>query len=321
MIPLTFCPLCHWHDWWTLARLDPLKVVRCGGCGLVALHQQPAPEEIQAYYDEAYFHQEKGGYYRLYSDYLEGKPLPPPYRLFFDRFQKLIEAAKQKSGKGGEATSQAEALRGKAPPRRLLDVGAGMGVFMDMARREGGQVKGVDISPFACRYTKAHFGLDMHCGDLTTLNASWGPFNCITMLDYLEHAPDPVAVLQKARELAALGGLLLISLPRQDSLVDWLALFLNRITGEKFQAPARKIYKREHLFYFNPQTIKKALELCGWELVEMKREESIIPLTQANRLEKFILKIIFALARPLKKENLMLIWAKAKPSPPSPLQP
>lgn len=312
MPSLTFCPLCHWHDWWTLARLDPLKVVRCGGCELVALHQQPTLEEIQDYYDELYFYQEVGGYYRYYQDFLEQKPLPPAYEQLFNHFENLIRQGQEKIKGKGEGTSPAEALRGEASSLRLLDAGAGMGVFMDLARRAGWQVKGVDISPFACRYARAQLGLEIHCGELTSLEPSWGPFDWITMLDYLEHVPDPVAVLKKARELIAPRGMLFISMPRQDSLVDQIALLLNRITGEKFQAPAKKIYKKEHLFYFTPQTIKKTLELCGWEIMETEREASNIALTKTSRMEKLVLRVIFFLARLLKKENLMLIWARPK---------
>lgn len=291
----TFCPLCHWHDWWTLARLTPLKVVRCGGCDLVALHQQPPMEEIQSYYDETYFYQEMGGYYQQYQAFLRDDSLPLPYALLFKRFQRLIQA-------GGERVSG----------RKLLDVGAGMGVFLDMARSRGWQVKGVDISPFACRYAKARFNLDMHWGELTALDPSMGPFDWITMIDYLEHVPHPVDVLKKARELIVPGGMLFLSMPRQDSLVDRLALFLNHITGEKFQAPAKKIYKKEHFFYFTPQTIKKALELCHWEITATIRKESIIALTKASAPEKGFLRAIFALARLFKRENLMLIWARPK---------
>lgn len=304
MPPLTFCPICHWHDWWTLARLTPLKVVRCGGCDLVALHQQPTVDEIQNCYDETYFRQEMGGYYLQYQAFLRDSSLPLPYTRLFKRFQDLIQEAKKKIRENSGALHES--------PLRLLDVGAGMGIFMDLARREGWQVRGVDISPFACRYAKAKLDLEMYCGELTTLNSSVGSFDWITMIDCLEHTTDPLAVLGKARELIAPQGKLFISMPRQDSLVDQLALFFNRITGEKFQAPAKRIYKKEHFFYFTPATIQKALAVCGWEIIAIKGEASIIALTKTNALEKLLIKGLFTLARLLKKENLMLIWAKAK---------
>lgn len=270
----------------------------------MALNPQPSLEEIRGYYDETHFVEDRGGYHQQYQAYLQNNSIPLSYFRFFERFENIIRETGKKMGKaqGGE----------KNLPLRLLEIGPGMGVFMHMAKRQGWQVKGVDISPYACHYAQTQLGLDMYCGELLTWNAGEPPFDWIAMLDSLEHVLNPVAVLKRARELIAPRGLLFLSLPRQDSLVDQLSLTINRFTFEKFQAPAERVYKREHLFYFTPETARKILDLCGWEVLEIQRDESIVPLIHTGGQEKMALTVIFTLARLLKKENLMLIWARPK---------
>jgi 2-polyprenyl-3-methyl-5-hydroxy-6-metoxy-1,4-benzoquinol methylase len=100
---------------------------------------------------------------------------------------------------------------------RILDVGCGDGLTLGILTRFGREVEGLEADPaIVSQATAQRFRI--HIGMLDQEFAPEGRFDLITMFDVLEHIQDPVAALQRCREILAPGGSLLITVPAFRSL-------------------------------------------------------------------------------------------------------
>jgi len=137
---------------------------------------------------------------------------------------------------------------------KLLDIGAATGFFMNLAKKRGFQVKGVELSDFAAKIARDK-DLDVVTGDLLSGNFLGESFDVITMFDVLEHVPDPKKLISEASRILKKGGLLLINTPDAQSL--WA-----RILGSKWQL----IMPPEHIYYFSPKNLGKHLSNNGFSV-------------------------------------------------------
>jgi len=145
-------------------------------------------------------------------------------------------------------------------PGRVLDVGCAAAYFLSVMQDEGWQVTGLEPSEAVRAEAASRIGAEnVHDGLLGACDLAPGSFDLITLWDVLEHIPDPVAALAAARELLAPGGKLLIETQNVDSrAAKWL--------GPKWQH-----YKHtEHIYHFNPKTLKEILDRAGLRVLENK---------------------------------------------------
>jgi len=108
-------------------------------------------------------------------------------------------------------TALARRITEISPSRgRLLDVGAGVGIFMEAMQRAGWSVEGVEPSRIAARSARERTGARVHEGLLEDLDLETSSFDALTFFDALRTVPDPLAFLRKARSLLRPGGVLII---------------------------------------------------------------------------------------------------------------
>ncbi len=84
-------------------------------------------------------------------------------------------------------------------------------------------------------------------------------FDIITMIDFIEHVRAPMSILVKASRLLRPGGRLVILTPNADSLS-------RRLMGLRWLH-----YKVEHLYYFGPRSLTRALRQVGLTEVRVGR--------------------------------------------------
>jgi 2-polyprenyl-3-methyl-5-hydroxy-6-metoxy-1,4-benzoquinol methylase len=93
----------------------------------------------------------------------------------------------------------------------LLDVGAGNGYFVYLARSEFGLLAdGLEISAAEVDYARATFGIELIRGDLSIVRKR---YDLITSFNVLEHVKEPVALLSSMSARLAPGGLLVVTTP------------------------------------------------------------------------------------------------------------
>jgi SAM-dependent methyltransferase len=210
-------------------------VVRCGGCGLVRLDPQPAPEELKQYYPDHYwFAPDESAASRMEEQYR---------RLVLRDHVRFVERA----------------LRGSRARGPLLDVGCGGGLFLGMLRERGFRVMGLDWSPEAAAIAWRRQGAAAVCGSLEKAPFAPGTLGAITMFHVLEHLYDPRAYLIAARQLLARSGRLIVQVPNA-------ACWQFRILRRRWNG----IDVPRHLYDFRDRDLEKLLESCGFEVARRK---------------------------------------------------
>lgn len=99
--------------------------------------------------------------------------------------------------------------------RRLLDVGAGLGVFPMVMKQEGWEVVAVESDSRTVEHLQRVVGIEAVAADVCELSAAdlGGYFDLITFNKVLEHVEDPIRMLIHARTLLGENGVCYIELP------------------------------------------------------------------------------------------------------------
>lgn len=238
------CNLCGRDDWHirfpaTMKKTDDINVdvfrctcpdyghhaqiVQCNQCGLVYANPRWGTEELE----EAYAQVED----ETYVDERAGREIT---------FRKHLVALEKHTG--------------PANGRSLLDVGAYIGVFVEVACAEGWDSYGVEPSTWAVAQARQR-GLRVYQGTQEAPEIQDRQFDVITLWDVIEHVTDPTAELKKSFQLLKPGGWLAVHTMDIDSLTA-------RILGQRWPW-----LMDMHLYYFSQDSLAKMLENCGFQVV------------------------------------------------------
>jgi hypothetical protein len=119
------------------------------------------------------------------------------------------------------------------------------------------QSEGIDIAENAVEYAKNILGLKAHHGNFLKFTPDFSP-NVICMWDVIEHLKNPREILERANQISAPNGYILITTGDIKSLNA-------RIRGPKW----RLIHPPTHLHYFSKKSITKILHDTGYENVQI----------------------------------------------------
>lgn len=139
---------------------------------------------------------------------------------------------------------------------KALDVGTGTGAFLEIAREFKLQVMGLEPDKKFAKEAKNRLNIVSSTLDKADLKSKY--FDFISFFDVLEHLPNPSEALKKTFQLLKPDGLVLISTPSLGSL------------SFKLMGPSWFHFKKEHLFYFSPKSLKRLLETNGFKIIEEK---------------------------------------------------
>ncbi len=204
-------------------RAVPLyhRIVRCPRCHLLYVTPRPVREDLFARQSRTYWLEE---YLPAYQAVDVASRYGPPLE-YLERYRDT---------------------------GRLLDVGCGLGFYLSEAKRRGWHAEGVDVSPFTREYAAEAFGLEVHIGELNSLDLPQESYDGISLWDTLEHVQSPSALLREVHRLLRPNGLLLLSTPNWNSLSRYLL-------GPDFQA----IGPDDHIYYFSSETLSKLVRGGG----------------------------------------------------------
>ncbi len=199
------------------------QIVQCKHCGLVYSNPRWNDDELQ----KAYAHVEDN----TYVEEREGRELT---------FQKHLR--------------KLEDFTGPAHGRSLLDVGAYIGVFVEVAQKAGWNAYGVEPSNWAVAQVRKR-GLQIVEGTQFSHLLNGLKFDVITLWDVIEHVTDPASELKKSFQLLKPGGWLAVHTMDVESLMSRLL---------KHRWPW---LMDMHLYYFSQNTLAALLKGCGFQIV------------------------------------------------------
>lgn len=227
------CPVCRVDDTSKAFEKDGFTYVKCVRCGMLYINPQLDDAKILSQYRA------------LPSQKYWVEVLQSPPQLAYDtkKFRLALED-----------------ISLFAEPGRLLDVGCSLGIFLDIARKKGWEVHGVELNRRARKVAKEKFGLELIDKPLHELDFEDGYFDVITLWEVLEHLTDPNAILRECRRLMRPGGMLVVLVPNCDSLAV-------RIMHEKSST-----FGWGHLWYFTPGCLNRLLESHGFTVFKTSTE-------------------------------------------------
>jgi SAM-dependent methyltransferase len=164
-------------------------------------------------------------------------------------------------------------------PGMLLDVGAGLGTFLAIARTEGWIVAGTEVSEIAIAHARDVYGIDLMPGELRG-DSVVGPFDVIAMWHVIEHVPDPVSTLRTCRSLLHPDGILILGLPNDAASAQALSAIV-RGARRLIRSEIRPRYEvlrpgvESHLSHFTPRTIRRALVEAGLDVVRLGVDDAL----------------------------------------------
>jgi len=224
------CPVCNQNEEETLFIKRGYTFVRCISCGMVYTNPQVNQEIVQGRYQNG----------------------SPSTELWMDVLMNSKETA-WRSGYYQDILNEIEhqvEIKGN-----ILDIGCAVGHFLDMARKTGWNVTGLELSPKGYEYCKE---LELNVLN-TTIEDSGLPhesFDAITLIGVLEHVTDPEEVLKSCMKLLKKDGVILVVVPNMYSILNML-----------IQEESVTFDGRNHMLYFSEDTLKYLFDKVTLDVV------------------------------------------------------
>ena len=141
---------------------------------------------------------------------------------------------------------------------RWLDYGSGTGGLVRFLRDRRIEGFGFDVGGYADRARTRGIQILMP----SELAERRGSFDIVSLIEVLEHIPDPVSLLQSVRELLRPGGLLFLTTgnadPHRRTFASW-----------------GYVIPEIHVSYFSPESLARALNRAGLEPGPLGRNQGL----------------------------------------------
>lgn len=216
------CLICSSVQLKKLKDYTKVHLVSCQSCGFTFSQKIPSQEELLNFYE---------GYGR--NDYLSPLTIKR-YEELLDKFEKHRKTNK------------------------ILDVGCGIGYFLEIAKKRGWEVYGTEYTDKAIEICKGK-GIKMQQGKLNPADFPPLSFDIITSFEVLEHINNPVEEIKNFNVLVRNGGLIYVTTPNFNSLLRYKL-------KEKYDV----ITFPEHLTYFTPKTLKQLFISTGFTKLKIE---------------------------------------------------
>jgi SAM-dependent methyltransferase len=239
---LSACPLCGGES---VSIVDiASNICECAPCGYFFDNPRPTIEELTTFYSQP----------TKYDSWLAEEE--PRNRLWERRLKLLVRVLK---------------------PGSLLDVGAGIGQFLNVARSHFSSVWGTEVSESAIEIARKKYDLELLRGEIHAIDFGGRQFDNVTMFHVLEHVSNPRSVVERCARLLRPGGVLAIAVPHDVlSLRARTKKLLGAIGVRRFQRIGKLGLPRIvldgsieeiHLSHFTPQSLQKLVERCGFSVM------------------------------------------------------
>jgi len=224
----TFCPVCGDEKRVFFHEERTYPIWKCGRCSHVYVSPRPSDAWLAAFYSR-----KEGMTGRTDADGCDANQ---------SAFAATIRAITRFHGR----------------PHDVLDVGAGYGGFLSSAAQLGWRLHGIEPNEAALGVARERLERKASLTLATFENATFAPcsFDCILILNVIEHVSQPREACRKAFELLRPGGCLVLRCPPR--ALEWRSLWPERLLGPKpkLQVPA-------HLHQYSAKSIRTLMQLAG----------------------------------------------------------
>lgn len=222
-------------------------ISQCPLCGLEQLFPLPQNEELVKLYQDHYnfIDAPNGGYKRIRQRFLSS--------ILYDLWTRF----------DGDITFHD--IKGKG---RLLDVGCNEGRGLEIYKKNGFDVEGLEINSVAALVAQAK-GFKVHVESLDNLKTA-KPYDVLVLTNVLEHSLAPGDMVKKINHLLSPGGQLWISCPNSRS---WYRTLFGKY-WINWHPPF-------HISHFSQRSLTNILTGGGFEICSIKNESPSLWIAQS----------------------------------------
>jgi 2-polyprenyl-3-methyl-5-hydroxy-6-metoxy-1,4-benzoquinol methylase len=211
-------------------------LVRCTACGFGQPQQFPT---LPGFFDRMYDQQ--------WSEEWVVNEFDAPYKDFI--FRTILRELGRRVAPGS---------------RRLLDVGAHAGRFMHLAGQAGWEAEGIELNPRTAAYAARRTGARVHQINAEALQADGRQYSAVTLIDVLEHIPDPLNLLRELNGLVEPGGCIAIKVPCGRSQ------YIKERVLSMFSHDVSLAENLVHVSHFSPRSLRLALGHAGFTKIAVR---------------------------------------------------
>jgi len=243
------CPICQLSDTKIIAAYESVNIIKCRICTVVYADKSPNIRNMEEdYYSPLQL--------KKYFDYYEG----------FRRKHSQIILKKLSNYKTG---------------LDLLDVGCSFGWFLDEASKIGYQSHGIENSKMALSYIQSKSNIHIMSDSLENANTDHKTFDVVTILNVLEHLPNPTQSLEIIRNKLKKTGTLVIAVPNRHGLFHQLSFLAHSVTFGRIKSQLDILFQFDNDFYhrfcFSLKNIKDLLNRSGFKLISYYKGPAFDP--------------------------------------------
>lgn len=284
---LTFCLLCGSNK-----LIEPdceSDLNHCAACGYVFHNPRPTSQEIADYYSSP----------SKYDGWLVAGE--ERNKLWQRRLKKLL-----RHNAGGD----------------LLDIGTGIGQFLQLATPYFASLTGTEVSASAASIAREKYGLAVINDALEQIDFGERQFDVITIFHVLEHVHDPVAVVRKCQNLLQDDGLLLIAVPNElqafrqkiRRVLSRLGVLKSRFHGKLGIAPLVLDGSLDeiHLSHFTPAVLASMVKKQGFTIIENGLDPYFVSHGAAQYFQRAYYEVMNCVWKLTEQNCYDTIWLIAK---------
>ena len=268
-----------------LPNVNEFEIFKCTNCGLYQLSSIPDLKELDQLYT---------------TDNVFSKELinPNEHRKLFSQFEKLY------SKYGYDEKFIVKLCLKYCKPKNILDIGCSTGKLLNTFKEIVPNIEllGIDVDPNAKENAVSELKNNILIGDFLDLDFN-DKFDIIIFNTVIEHLPNIIKYVEKARHLLTDEGIIFISTPDMSSKVAIE-------TGAKWELISRPDRKIGHVMWFNHQSIKFLAKITNLSILDI-RNRGVLFYSLPKPLRNLITKIFGygPLGRPIKNYYLRILAA------------
>ncbi|MEW5739582.1 MAG: class I SAM-dependent methyltransferase [Myxococcota bacterium] len=207
----------------------------------------------------------------------------------------------------------ATAARYVGRPGRMLEVGCGLGLFLEAARERGWSPRGIDFTPAFVERARAR-GIEVECAAPLEATFLDEQYECVLLLNILEHLYEPVEVLRQVFSALRPGGVVAIGVPNEGGLTARVGNLDFRAQGRPWAMNLSPTFPPFHVVGFSPESLRFALELVGFEVLALETVAGHNDMQPGQgpkaRIESTALSAVLRAASALGRGDAIDCWAR-----------
>lgn len=212
---------------------------------------------------------------------------------------------------GERSAAFAESVLGR--PGSMLELGCGRGELLRGAADRGWKVRGVEMTEAFARIASEKHGIEVERASIESAQSLRECYDVVLLAAILEHLYEPAETLRRVRGALRRGGLVLIDVPNECSLLSRAGNAYMRLRATDWAINLSPTFPPFHVVGFCPMSLRYLLDRTGFRPIRFELHRWNIPAPPTDgfsaTLERVGLNAVLSLGKLIRMGAGMTCWA------------